>query len=486
MKKNLTDSSFQGFFTDAVDLSDTMVSLLGDVSGQDIIEPCFGEGAFIKKLMGKPNRIDAIDIDEEHFKTDLKVENCNYYHADFIDYFVSPELRKNVFINSKYDSAICNPPYGLKFSKEYRSLIKKAYPNIYAKESYAIFFYLTIQQLKNNGRYVFIVPDSFLTSTNLTYMRDFIVSTAKPTHIIQFKSKRFGSVNFAYSNMCIIAGNKVPIEKDSTVKWIDAVLSDEPLVDLLSSDKTTINGEYLINNAKDAWISPKVSESVEFSRDFIILDDIAECKTGIYTGDNQRFCGFNVQLPPRRLNGHPVDWSSVTDEPSKEEKDIGIRKEIAYVPFIRGGHRDAFEKTNSCIRWDIEAVEYYDKDKKARLQNKGFYFKKGLAIPMVTSGRLSASEMDNSIFDQGVVGVFAKNENYHNFLLIYLNDSFATKVKSLVSPGANNSANYLKRIKVPKLTDLELREATEIVCMAKNIGWNETKSMRDSFIKKVI
>lgn len=486
MKVNLTDSSFQGFFTNAPDLRDTMINLLGNVSNQDVLEPCFGEGAFIENLIGLPNKIDAFDIDQKHFERNLDLRNCNYYHADFIDYFVQPKKRKKGLRIGEYDSVICNPPYGLKFSVHYREIIKRAYPEIYAKESYAIFMYLTVKQLKDNGRYVFIVPDTFMTSTNLTYIRKFIVDTARPTHILQFKSKRFGSVNFNYGNMCIIAGNKYPIEEHNDIKWIDAVSTDKPLMELLSSDDTTVKGRYFIENVSNAWISPKVSETVNFSRDVVDLGEIAECKTGIYTGDNKRFCGYNPEHPPRRVNGHEVDWANVNEHPTEEERLFGIDKKVAYVPFVRGGHRNVFEKTNSCIRWDFDAIDYYDKDKKARLQNRGFYFRKGLAIPMVTSGRLSASEMQDSIFDQGVVGVFAINEHYHNFLLIYLNDNFAAKLKSMISPGANNSANYLKRIKVPNLSALELKEATEIVNKAKALGWNETKAMRDEFIRKVI
>lgn len=486
MKGNLTDSSFQSFFTNASDLRDTMISLLGDVSNQDVLEPCFGEGAFIENLIGSPNKIDAFDIDEKHFKKELNIKNCNYYHADFIDYFVQPKKRKEGLHVSEYDSVICNPPYGLNFSVHYREVIKRAYPDIYARESYAIFMYLAIKQLKENGRYVFIVPDTFMTSRNLTYIRKLIVDTAKPTHIVQFKSKRFESVNFNYGNMCIIAGNKCSIEQENDIKWIDAISSDEPLMQLILSDKTIVKGKYLIENADNAWISPKVSDAVVFSRATLNLGDIAECKTGIYTGDNKTFCGYNLENPPRRVNGHGVDWNSVNAHPTEEEKKSGINEKVAYVPFVRGGHREAFEQTNSCIRWDLDAIEYYDKDKKARLQNKGFYFRKGLAVPMVTSGRLSASEMDNSIFDQGVVGVFAINEHYHNFLLIYLNDSFATKLKLMISPGANNSANYLKRIKVPKLNTIELEEATEIVNKAKMLGWDETKSIRDNFVQSII
>ncbi|WP_370559216.1 hypothetical protein NMD70_03600 [Edwardsiella tarda] len=485
MHEHITDKSFQGFFTDAHDLRNTMISLLGDVSDQNIIEPCFGEGAFIKNLIGKPKNIDAIDIDEKHFLNDLKIQNCNYFHADFIDYFIQPNNRKIALPNTEYDSTICNPPYGLKFSQEYRKLIKKAFPDVYAKESYALFFYFTLQKLKKGGRYVFIIPDTFLTSTNLRFMRHFILESAKPSHIIQFKSKRFGSVNFGYGNMCIIAGNVAPLNADSEVSWIDAVDSNQPLLQLLETDCTIVRGDYFINNADKAWVNPKLFESIKISRETVTLGEIAECKTGIYTGDNQRFCGYDSENPPKRINGHPVDWSLVNITPTELEKEHGIDSDIAYVPFVRGGHRNIFEDTNSCIRWDHEAVAYYYKDKKARLQNKDFYFKKGLAIPMVTSGRLTASEMENCIFDQGVVGVFAKRASYHDFLLIYLNHPFATEQKSLVSPGANNSANYLKRINVPKLTEAELLEASKIVELAKVQGWEKTENERNDFISSV-
>lgn len=429
MGNQYTDKSFQGFFTNADDIRHTMINLLGDVTDQEIIEPCFGEGAFIKDLIGLPKKIDAIDIDEVHFKKKLDVNNCNYYNLDYLNYFVNPGDRELTLPETKYDSTICNPPYGLKFSLEYRKLIKNAFPDVYARESYALFFYLTIQQLKENGRYVFIMPDTFFTSSNLGYLRRFIVNWAQPTHIIQFKSKRFGSVNFGYGNLCIIAGTKNPTLSDSKINWIDAVSSDKKLLDLLEVDDTSVSGQYFIDNVGDAWVSPKTSKSVTFSRDVVNLGDIAECKTGIYTGDNTQFCGFSEQNPPKRINGHPVDWDLVTHHPSEEEKISGIINGIAYVPFVRGGHRAVFEKTNSCIRWDVDAVDFYDKDKKARLQNKSFYFKTGLAIPMVTSGKISASEMENSIFDQGVVGVFAYENNYHNFLLLYLNDDFAYKLR---------------------------------------------------------
>ena len=83
---------------------------------------------------------------------------------------------------------------------------------------------------------------------------------------------------------------------------------------------------------------------------------------------------------------------------------------------------------------------------------------------MVTSGRLSASYMECAVFDQGVVGIFPKRERWLEFLLVFLNSKHATEMKRNISPGANNSANYLKRLRIPVPDEAQLKES-EQVCM---------------------
>ncbi|WP_411512055.1 hypothetical protein QM042_02375 [Escherichia coli] len=234
-----------------------------------------------------------------------------------------------------------------------------------------------------------------------------------------------------------------------------------------------------------AWISAKLFLSIKISRETVTLGEIAECKTGIFACVNQRFCGYDSENAPKRINGHPVDWSLVNLISIDLMGSYGIDSNIAYVPFVRGGHRNVLYPASSSIRWDKEAVIYSHNDKKARLQNKDFYFKKGIAIPMVTSGKLTASEMDNCIFDQGVVGVFAKEASYHYLIRVYLHNLFATEQKSLVSISANNSANYTKRFNIPKLTETELLEASKIVELAKVQGWEKMEKKLNGFISSV-
>jgi adenine-specific DNA-methyltransferase len=102
-------------FTDAKDINELMCSLLGTVNERSVLEPSVGHGAFLRGLIGKPSRIDVVDVDahaldivQSQFE-DLKP---NVYHADFIDLFVSGLLNSQHPVrNNLYDLVISNPPY---------------------------------------------------------------------------------------------------------------------------------------------------------------------------------------------------------------------------------------------------------------------------------------------------------------------------------------------------------------------------------------
>jgi hypothetical protein len=214
------------------------------------------------------------------------------------------------------------------------------------------------------------------------------------------------------------------------------------------------------------------------------LGDLAECRTGIYTGDNQRFIGYNARRVTRRLNGHSIDWPAKVyyEQLSQAQRECGLDGERHYVPLIRGGHREPFESTAWAIDWRKAAIDFYRTDKKARLQNSTFYFREGLSVPMVTTKRISAAMMNNAVFDQGVVGVFPHRPSEIPALLLYLNSRVASeKMKRLVNGSANNSANYLKRLPVPPFSSEDIQHAAQLVEAAKGCGFLP-QTVCDSFV----
>lgn len=460
------------YFTDAAEIKSLMCHLLGDVTNLSLLEPSVGHGSFLSGLLGVPKKIDAVDVDADALEiTQQRFDHLNLtlHHKDFIRIFDGDLLSGDDAISETiYDAVISNPPYGLYFDLNYRRQLKKRYPNFYVKESYGLFFMLSILRLKENGRYVFLIPDTFLTSVSHKPLREFIANVAAPSHIIRFSSRRFETVNFGYGNLCIIAGHRKPLDASGSVYWSD-LFGDELLLDFDSVIQPGISSETLIRTVSSGWNSGLLVEERKDSAKYTVLGDIAECRTGIYTGDNERFIGFDPERVTRRINGHPIQWDKVkNDNLTVAEREYGIKSGKAYVPLIRGGHRQPFEQPSSAVHWGEESVQFYKTNKKSRLQNARFYFRRGISVPMVSTRRISAALMENAVFDQGVVGIFPNEERDIPFLLIYLNSSIASRrVKAITNGSANNSANYLKRLAVPKLTDDQYRIAAEIYANAR-------------------
>ncbi|HJT41562.1 MAG TPA: N-6 DNA methylase [Sphingobium sp.] len=457
-------TALKQYFTDAPEVNSAMAELLGNVQNLSLLEPSVGNGALLSRLVGIPKCVDAIDVDVlvlAHTKQRYPSLNIEPHQADFIDIFVDDGLfKERDILKTQYDAVISNPPFGLFFSVDYRKRLKTILPDMYVRESYGLFLIFSLMKLVDGGRYVFLLPDTFLTSKNHSSLRRYLLQYGKPSHIIRFPSKRFETVNFGYGNLCIIAGNKASTSDDASLTWTEAFCDTSPLLQQPESSTARFTGVQLRANISNGWRSSMAEIRSEL-QDWTTLGEIADCKTGIYSGNNEQFVGFDPSRINKRMNGHSIDWEMVHQGPlTAEQKRNGLSGDKLYVPLIRGGHRSFNARTAWAIRWDAEAISFYKTNKKARLQNLGFYFKTGLAVPMVTARRLSASLMDSAIFDQGVVGVFPYNTEAREAVLIYLNSSLATNLRNdIVNGSANNSANYLKRLPIPIFRDYHLLEA---------------------------
>lgn len=170
-------------------------------------------------------------------------KNLHLYHADFLKSYLD---MSHEFLFDEYDCLISNPPYGFDI-KNIKSTIKKKYKNINAVESYTLFMHFSLSLLKNDGRYVFLVPATFLINKNEHPLRTALVEKYAPTHIYTFPSKYFETINFGYAQLCIIAGNRKPLNDDDTVV-INNVTND------FSIDNTDlIKGSFLKNQYKNGW-----------------------------------------------------------------------------------------------------------------------------------------------------------------------------------------------------------------------------------------
>jgi hypothetical protein len=441
-----------------------------------VLEPSAGDGVFIDEVIKKqPNiNITALDINPEAISTlnnkyadkpNIKVINT--------DTLLDEQLDNYVIENGRYTKIIGNPPYGAWQDYEKRDFLKKKYKGFYVKESYAIFLLRCISLLKENGILSFIIPDTFMNLHMHNRLREFLLLNTKIKEIVIFPSSFFPGVSFQYSKMCIITVKKVvDFNKalDNEIRIISGLKKAIDLDDITNErDLSKYNEESL--KQKDIYDSVDKAfllQGGEGIRNLINnidtkLGDIADCVTGIYTGDNKRFFKVANDRVRNQSKCPIIEENEINNDYLQYENILeGIEGERHFIPVVKGAADNYIRNIDWYIDWGKEAINFYNTEKKARFQNSQFYFKTGIALPMVKSSKIKANLIENMVFDQSVVGVFPKEDKHLYYLLGLFNSEVFTKIVHTINPTANNSANYIK--KVPLIIEEEgIKHITSIV-----------------------
>ncbi len=459
--KTRTRRQFCSFYTESDPILTYMVDRLGVAENDVILEPCAGDGVFIEKIISTKAhgyKIDALDLNPiavEGLKNKFQSNHITVRQADTL---LDPTL--DLFVNSNgfYTKIIGNPPYGAWQEYKKRDILKKLYGGN-VKETYTLFIKKCIDLLKENGRLVFIVPDTFLALHLHKDTREKILKETKVKEILLIPSNFFPGVNFGYSNLCIITLEKNRNNQTNKIKIFSILDKVDNLYEMVKGNFSVasffeeIDQEKIKKSIDSAFLlggNTKIRKIINESG--IKLGDIANCVTGFYSGDNKQFLAVKNHEIKGSKDYQKIDDDLIEFNYLKQNKLIdGLKNKKLYVPILKGGNGKFIKKTEWFVKWDEQTVNFYHQDKKARFQNAQYYFREGIGAPMVKSSHLHAFLLDKRLFDQSIVGIFPKDEKYLNYLLAFLNSDVCSKIVHVINHTANNSANYLK--KLPIITD---------------------------------
>lgn len=445
---------FQAYYTKSEPIVSYMVDLL-DLNGTEtIFEPCAGDGVFIDQILDKYQdiKIDAYELNENACETlKSKYQDLENISIKQTDTLTDLELEFLCSMGGKYDAVIANPPYGAWRNTIDRATLKKRFNGFYAKESYSLFLYRSIESLNEGGKLVFIIPDTYLNLNMHKDIRKYILSTTKIREIALFPSSYFPGVNFGYANLSIISLEKSSDYK-SNIENTFKIIKDYKTVEELGNDKlkhlTRLNIQQrdVLNNEGYIFLTnanPNVSACIQQTKTSI--GDICDCATGFYSGnDKDRLKVLSKEIRNSKRYDE-VDIEKITYDCSLRPLD-GIENEKIYVPIVKGGNVRYYKADNWFMEWSSDLVNFYKKDKKARYQNSSFYFRKGIAVPMVSSSSITGAIIENRLFDQSIVGIFPKKLDLIYYLLAFFNSPTCNKLIRTINPSTNNSSNYIKRI----------------------------------------
>lgn len=470
--------SLRAYYTESDDITSFMINRLNLDESDIVLEPSAGEGCFIDAILKKCNvaRIDALDIDDKAVKV-LKRKYKNYTQVNVrkTDSLFDSELdnlaeanteiilNANVFDgeqlsmitnpNGLYSKVVGNPPYGAWQEYSKRNLLKKKYPGQYVKETYSLFLLRCLSVLKTSGRLSFIIPDTFLYVNMHTKLREILLSQTKILDILIFPSNFFPGISFGYSNLSIITLEKADYYTALNNEFVIYKGFESPeQFETLSESDASVDIERFVFRQAEVMKAPKhrfILGSHKNSKLLLesnaCIGDYADVVTGFYSGDNKRF----MKVKSKETRGGK-NYEVVNPQLIFECKSIEGIPEIdeGYVKYIKGAGKKKYirDDTEWYVRWDADTVKYYIKDRKARFQNSEYYFKKGIAIPMVKSSNIRATIIEGALFDQSIVGVFPKDPALYKYFLAFLNSNVFNELIHIINPTANNSSNYVKQI----------------------------------------
>lgn len=456
--KTRTRREFCSYYTESDPILTYMTTRLDLQDGDSILEPCAGDGVFIEKIITtfpqKKYSLEALDLNPKAIKKLQENFQQDYISVRQADTLMDTTL--DLYSNMGfYEKIIGNPPYGAFQTPEKRKALKKLYGS-YAKETYTLFLQRSIDILKEDGKLVFIIPDTFLALHAHKYTREKILKNTKIDEILLIPSKFFPGVNFGYSNLCIISLTKTKKIQNHKIKILKINKEIEYLYKIA-------NAEYSFASEYEEVQQDKILNSLDYSfflggntkiRKLInesttTLGDLAYCVTGFCSGENKKF-----YKPLNTKQKGTKDYESINkleienDYFQFENILKGLENGKKYIPIIKGGNGMFKRISDWFVLWDKKTVSFYQNNKKSRFQNSKYYFKEGLGVPMVRSKKLKAFLLEKRIFDQSIVGIFPKDEKNIHYLLAFLNSNVCSRILAVINHTANNSANYLKKIPV--------------------------------------
>ncbi len=413
-----------------------------------ILEPCAGHGSFVEGILER-GRFAQLDLFE------INPKECNYLSGKYsrhnitvkcCDFLLDSDTRFKCNMGGFYDTIIANPPYGAYQELAKRKILKKIFNGLYVKETYSLFLYRCIELLRPGGELVFIIPDTFLSLHRHRGIRDKMLQDTEIESIRIFPSNFFPKISFGYANLCILKLRKCFAPQCADIQVFNSYNSSSELVVKrtasfsipISAVRTSADLSIIISD-DEAAVSLINSSHKN-------VGDVATCVTGFYSGNDKVY--LRSRSPDIRYSKRyaTVEPNEVYTSLTPEEQRSGIEAKQAFVPIVKGGNTRFHKPNDWFMAWSTTAVQLFKSHKKSRYQNSEYYFKDGIAVPMVSSTKISASLIDRRLFDQSIVGVFPSDSRHTLYLLGLFNSSIGNSLLRLINPTANNSANYLKRL----------------------------------------
>ena len=384
------------------------------------------------------------------------------------------QLRKQAsLLANRYDILVTNPPY---LNSTYMDGLLKQYllqefPST-KSDLFASFLVKASIFTKSNGLIGYICPYVWMFLSSYVELRKLVISESTISSLVQLEYNAFEPAVVPIASF-ILRNQFIKGYKGSYVKLSDFTGSENQAPKTLEAIKNPNCGWFYSFDQADYYkisgfpiafsVGKGIINAFEKGEE---LAKFSELKTGMSTGDNQRFQRF----------WYETAYSSIGFEIKNnvETKNVSTK----WYPCKSGGSfRKWFGNNELVVNWENDGYEIRnlfngDNKLKSRPQNIDYYFRRSLTWSKITSYRISLRYNDFGFaFDAVGLSAFIEDENIL-YIQAILNSNLAHNIFNLLNQSMSIIIDDLRRLPIIFPKEEPIKSSIENLCR-QNINISE-------------
>lgn len=393
---------------------------------------------------------------EEH-KNDgnlIDIMNCNEVISN-----LALLLKQAIMLTQKYDVVVTNPPYmpvsnaGTKLN----DYVKKNYPDS-KTDLFAVFIERCKGMLKVNGYQAMITMHSWLFLSSYEKLREKVL-LSDFINMVHLGARAFEEIGGEIVQTVSFTLRKsfVNSYKGEYRRLIEPNTQQGKEDMFLAKENRYIVDQTDFFKIPGSPIAYWVSKNLLFAFNKSTLSTVANCCTGMQTGNNSKYVRA----------WYEVDYT----------KTAMCCENGVYKRYNCGGEfRKWYGNHTNVVMWNNNG-ELIRKEKSSVIRNEKYFFKEGLSWKRIGSSGIGLRFLpEKFIFDQAGDSMFLKDNNKLYYTLAFLNSKSAEECFTFIAPTMNLTAGNMN--KLPFIYSDEKKENIDI--LAKD-NINISKYDWDSF-----
>jgi hypothetical protein len=419
----------------------------------------------------EPNEVRELKIDDKSLFGERQLEVKKLYEL----------------LGQRYDVVVTNPPYinSSRMEGSLKQYVEVNYPET-KSDLFATFILRCLELCNDEGLTGYMTPFVWMFISSYEKLRENIINKHFINNLIQLEYSGFDGAtvpictftlrnkNISDSNGSYIRLSKFRGSQNQAPKTREAIKNND------CGWFYTINqSEFkkIIGSPIGYWLSTFFLEIFSSSKK---LKDIAEPRTGLQIGDNDRFIRNWAEVP---INDHSA-----------------FAKDAKWYPYNKGGmFCKWYGNANFVIDWYQDGMNIKN-DKLNKLErglclpsnskpkNQKYYFRQCGSWTKISSSKMSVRYFPESfLFDIAGSSVFAENETQLFNLIAFLNSKVAMEAISIISPTLNYQPGDVGKLPIAEgvLTLSTHSLARECVQISK-LFWDSNETSWDFLQNELI